>query len=122
LLWFKLTPFFVGVGSNGLYPAEMRRLTPKDCKVGDIVRDVCGQFSEIREVKHNANEYGDTKIILNNLRNDEILYGCSHGGVFLTIWNILCKNIIYLIFVCLFFVFINSSVSNIYWFSAATIT
>jgi hypothetical protein len=22
---------------NGLYPAEMRRLTPKDCNVGDMV-------------------------------------------------------------------------------------
>jgi hypothetical protein len=58
----------------------MRRLKPEDCKVGDIVRDVCGQFSEIKEVKHNANEYGDTKIVLNNLRNDERLFGCSHGG------------------------------------------
>jgi hypothetical protein len=53
---------------NGLYPALMRRLKPEDCKIGDIVRDVCGQFSEIKGVKHNANEYGDTKIILNNLR------------------------------------------------------
>jgi hypothetical protein len=44
--------------------------------VGDIVRDVCGQFCEIKEVKHNANEYGDTKIVLNNLRNDERLYDC----------------------------------------------
>jgi hypothetical protein len=52
------------------------------------VRDVCGQFCEIKEVKHNANEYGDTKIVLNNLRNDERLYGCSHGGVFLTIWKL----------------------------------
>jgi hypothetical protein len=43
---------------NGLYPEFMRRLKPDDCKVGDIVRDVCGQFSEIKEVKHNANEYG----------------------------------------------------------------
>jgi hypothetical protein len=25
---------------NGLYPEFMRRLTPKDCNVGDIVRDV----------------------------------------------------------------------------------
>ena len=66
----------------------LQRLKPEDCKIGDIVRDVCGQFSEIKEVKHNANEYGDTKIVLNNLRNDERLFGCSHGGVFLTIWKL----------------------------------
>jgi hypothetical protein len=73
---------------NGLYPEFMRRLKPEDCKVGDIVRDICGQFCEIKEVKHNSNEYGDTKIVLNNLRNDERLYDCSHGGVFLTIWKL----------------------------------
>ena len=66
----------------------IRRLEPKDCKVGDVVLDFQNAICEIKEVKHNSNEYGDTKIVLNNLRNDERLYGCSHGGVFLTIWKL----------------------------------
>jgi hypothetical protein len=75
---------------NGLYPAEMRRLKPKDCKIGDIVRTFNGQFGEIKEIRHNYSEHDDTMLILNNLRNNERLYAytSARDGVFLTIWKL----------------------------------
>ena len=63
-------------------------LKPEDCKVGDVVLNFDKSMCEIKEVKHNANEYGDTKIVLNRLRDDERSISCSKNGVFSTTYKL----------------------------------
>jgi hypothetical protein len=66
----------------------MENKKPEDCKVGDVVLNFQKSICEIKEVKHNSNKHGDTKIVLSSLRDDERSISCSHGGVFLTIWKL----------------------------------
>jgi hypothetical protein len=66
----------------------IRRLEPKDCKVGDVVLNFQNSICEIKEVKHNSNKHGDTRIVLNRLSNDERSISCSHGGVFKTTYKL----------------------------------
>ena len=66
----------------------IRRLEPKDCKVGDVVLNFQNSICEIKEVKHNANKRGDTKIVLNRLRDDERSISCSYDGVFSTTYKL----------------------------------
>ena len=66
----------------------IRRLEPKDCKVGDVVLNFQNSICEIKEVKHNSNKYNDTRIVLNRLRDDDISISCSHDGVFSTTYKL----------------------------------
>ena len=65
-----------------------RNLKPKDCKVGDVVLDFQNAICEIKEVKHNSNKHGDTRIVLNRLRDDECSISGSHDGVFSTTYKL----------------------------------
>ena len=66
----------------------IRRLEPKDCKVGDVVLNFQNSICEIKEVKRNSNKHGDTKIVLSRLRDDERSISGSHDGVFSTTYKL----------------------------------
>jgi hypothetical protein len=67
---------------------KTRNLKPEDCKVGDVVLNFQKSICEIKEVKHNSNKHGDTRIVLNRLSNDERSISCSHDGVFSTTYKL----------------------------------